>query len=89
MVQNRVKNHCANQGLQRLVVLSSGPENTFVGVTPPQREKIEKIALELVKSENEEFSLPALQLLVTCMYIGKQSCRMCCYILKLFSLLYL
>lgn len=35
------------------------------------REKIEKIALDLVKLENEKFSIPALKLLVSCMYIGK------------------
>lgn len=35
------------------------------------REKIEKIALDLVKLENERFSIPALKLLITCMYIGK------------------
>lgn len=35
------------------------------------REKIEKVALDLVKLENETFSLAALKLLVTCMYMGK------------------
>lgn len=35
------------------------------------REKIEKISLDLVKLENEKFSIPALKLLVSCMYIGK------------------
>lgn len=55
------------------MVLSAGPEtgHAFGVITPPLRDKIEKIALDLVKIENEEFSLPALQLLVTCLYIGK------------------
>ncbi|XP_049306307.1 uncharacterized protein LOC105226425 isoform X2 [Bactrocera dorsalis] len=39
-------------------------------VTPMLRNKIEKLALELVKLENERFSVPALQLLLTCMYVG-------------------
>ncbi|XP_050316699.1 uncharacterized protein LOC126750928 isoform X2 [Bactrocera neohumeralis] len=39
-------------------------------VTPMLRNKIEKLALELVKLENERFSIPALQLLLTCMYVG-------------------
>lgn len=61
------------QGLQRLVILSVGSETShaFGVITPTLREKIEKIALDLVKVENEEFSLPALQLLVACLYIGK------------------
>lgn len=51
------------QGLERLVI-----SNT---TTKLIREKIEKIALDLVKIENEEFSIPALKLLITCMYIGE------------------
>lgn len=51
-----------NQGLER-VIISRAIEKYF-------HEKIEKLALELVKLENEQFSLLALQLLVTCMYIG-------------------
>lgn len=43
-----------------------------MNVTPKYlREKIEKVALDLVKLENETFSLAALKLLVTCMYMGK------------------
>lgn len=51
------------QGLERLVISN----NTAKLI----REKIEKIALDLVKLENEEFSIPALKLLITCMYIGE------------------
>lgn len=32
---------------------------------------VEKLALELAKVENEKFSIPALKLLVSCIYIGK------------------
>lgn len=43
-----------------------------MNVTPKYlREKIEKVALDLVKLENETFSLAALKLLVTCMYMGE------------------
>lgn len=43
-----------------------------VNVTPKYlREKIERVALDLVKLENETFSLAALKLLVSCMYIGE------------------
>jgi huntingtin len=34
------------------------------------REKVEKLALDLLKSENRSFSIGGLKLLVTCMYIG-------------------
>lgn len=40
-------------------------------VTPQLRHKIEKLALELLKMENEKFSIPALKLLLSCMYVGK------------------
>lgn len=55
------------------MVLSAGTETShaFGVITPSLREKIEKISLDLIKAENEEISLPALQLLVTCLYIGK------------------
>lgn len=44
----------------------------IVNVTPKYlREKIERVALDLVKLENETFSLAALKLLVTCMYMGE------------------
>lgn len=42
-----------------------------VVVTPQLRHKIEKLALELLKMENEKFSIPALKLLLSCMYVGK------------------
>ena len=32
---------------------------------------IEKLALELAKLENEKFSIPALKLLLSCIYVGK------------------
>lgn len=51
------------KGLERLVVTNCA--------TKMYREKIEKIALDLVKLENEKFSIPAVKLLVSCMYIGK------------------
>ncbi|SPP80790.1 uncharacterized protein LOC117583609 isoform X1 [Drosophila guanche] len=41
-----------------------------VVVTPQMRHKIEKLALELLKMENEKFSIPALKLLLSCMYMG-------------------
>ncbi|ALC47217.1 htt [Drosophila busckii] len=39
-------------------------------VTALLRHKIEKLALELLKMENEKFSIPALKLLLSCMYVG-------------------
>lgn len=51
------------QGLERVII-----SNT---ITKYYHEKIERLALELVKLEYEQFSLLALKLLVTCMYIGK------------------
>lgn len=44
-----------------------------VVVTPQMRHKIEKLALELLKMENEKFSIPALKLLLSCMYVGEYS----------------
>lgn len=35
------------------------------------RPSIEKLALELAKLENEKFSIPALKLLLSCIYVGK------------------
>lgn len=35
------------------------------------RPAIEKLALELAKLENEKFSIPALKLLLSCIYVGK------------------
>ncbi|XP_064551246.1 uncharacterized protein htt [Drosophila montana] len=42
-------------------------------VTPQLRHKIEKLALELLKMENEKFSIPALKLLLSCMYVGSST----------------
>lgn len=50
------------QGLERIIISRT--------ITEFLHEKIEKLALELVKSVNEMFSLLALRLLMTCMYIG-------------------
>ncbi|KAH8241161.1 hypothetical protein KR032_000598, partial [Drosophila birchii] len=51
---------------------AGGGAETGVGVvvTPQMRHKIEKLALELLKMENEKFSIPALKLLLSCMYVG-------------------
>ncbi|XP_001955065.3 uncharacterized protein LOC6501358 isoform X1 [Drosophila ananassae] len=46
---------------------------TGVVVTPQMRHKIEKLALELLKMENEKFSIPALKLLLSCMYVGSST----------------
>ncbi|XP_017062532.1 LOW QUALITY PROTEIN: uncharacterized protein LOC108102290 [Drosophila ficusphila] len=49
---------------------SGGTGGGGVVVTPQMRHKIEKLALELLKMENEKFSIPALKLLLSCMYVG-------------------
>lgn len=48
-----------------------GDSGAGAAVTPQLRHKIEKLALELLKMENEKFSIPALKLLLSCMYVGK------------------
>ncbi|XP_055610862.1 huntingtin isoform X2 [Uranotaenia lowii] len=53
---------CILNGLERLVLTNTAPRLLL--------EKIEKLALELVKLDNEMFSLAALKLLVTCIYHG-------------------
>lgn len=53
------------QGLERVIISKT--------ITKYFHEKIERLALDLVKLENEQFSLMALKLLVTCMYIGMQN----------------
>jgi len=52
---------------------AAGGSEAAVGVvvTPQMRHKIEKLALELLKMENEKFSIPALKLLLSCMYVGE------------------
>lgn len=50
------------QGLERVIISKT--------ITRYFHEKIEKLAIDLVKLENEQFALLALKLLVTCMYIG-------------------
>lgn len=54
---------CILNGLERLVLMNT--------ITRIQREKIEKLVLDLIKKDNEVFTVPALKLLITCMYIGK------------------
>ncbi|GAB0090643.1 huntingtin [Sergentomyia squamirostris] len=56
---------CIIHGIQRLIITNS--------IEKVYREKLEKISLELVKSDNEKFSIPALKLLISCMYIGSAS----------------
>ncbi|XP_058457032.1 huntingtin [Malaya genurostris] len=51
---------CILNGLERLVLSGT--------TTRPLLEKIEKLALDLVKVDNEMFSLAALKLLLTCIY---------------------
>lgn len=58
-----LKSDLISQGLERVVIMNVTPKYL--------REKIEKVALDLVKLENETFSLAALKLLVTCMYMGE------------------
>ncbi|XP_055853501.1 uncharacterized protein LOC129917148 isoform X2 [Episyrphus balteatus] len=53
---------CVIHGLERIVVINAA--------TPEMRTKIEKLALDLMKLENERFSIPALKLLLTCIYMG-------------------
>lgn len=51
------------KGLERLIISKTLPDFYY--------QKIERIALDMVKSENELFSLSALNLLITCIYTGK------------------
>ncbi|XP_055389254.1 protein PFC0760c isoform X2 [Condylostylus longicornis] len=53
---------CVLHGLERIVATNI--------VSSVIRSKIEKLALELVKIDNERFSIPALKLLLTCVYMG-------------------
>ncbi|XP_065372443.1 uncharacterized protein htt isoform X2 [Calliphora vicina] len=74
---------CCLHGLERMIVLdnkvSSSSSSTGSGVTSNHgadnqnqmlRPCIEKLALELAKLENEKFSIPALKLLLSCIYVG-------------------
>ncbi|XP_013101721.2 uncharacterized protein LOC106083330 [Stomoxys calcitrans] len=75
---------CVLHGLERMIVLDnkvSSIGSTFVagsggggGGADSQnqmlRPSIEKLALELAKLENEKFSIPALKLLLSCIYVG-------------------
>uniref|UniRef100_A0A6B2E671 Huntingtin n=1 Tax=Phlebotomus kandelakii TaxID=1109342 RepID=A0A6B2E671_9DIPT len=56
---------CIIHGMQRLIITNS--------VEKVYREKMEKLSLDLVKCDNEEFYIPALKLLISCMYIGSAS----------------
>ncbi|KAJ6637731.1 Huntingtin [Pseudolycoriella hygida] len=53
---------CILHGLQRIVVCNIDNSDF--------NDKIEQIALHLFKSTNEAFSIPALKLLITCLYIS-------------------
>ncbi|KAL1376706.1 hypothetical protein pipiens_004323 [Culex pipiens pipiens] len=53
---------CILNGLERVILTNTAPR--------PLLEKIEKLALDLVKLDNEMFSLAALKLLVACIYHG-------------------
>lgn len=55
---------CIIHGLERIVITRT--------MTKFCHEKVERLALDLVKMENEQFSLLALKLLATCMYMGRQ-----------------
>ncbi|XP_046806711.1 uncharacterized protein LOC111675673 isoform X2 [Lucilia cuprina] len=75
---------CCLHGLERMIVLdnkvnsksstgSSGVTTTSHGADNQNqilRPCIEKLALELAKLENEKFSIPALKLLLSCIYVG-------------------
>lgn len=53
-----------------MVVLSSGGAHGIV--SDVQRNRIERLAMELLaNADNEVYALPALELLVTCIYVGK------------------
>lgn len=53
---------CIIHGLERIII-------TRV-MTKFCHDKVDRLALDLVKMENEQLSLLALKLLTTCMYIG-------------------
>ncbi|XP_061397578.1 uncharacterized protein LOC133333280 [Musca vetustissima] len=74
---------CVLHGLERMIVQdnkvsnvtsgSSNSSNSSSGVDNQNqmlRPAIEKLALELAKLENEKFSIPALKLLLSCIYVG-------------------
>ncbi|KNC31562.1 hypothetical protein FF38_12739 [Lucilia cuprina] len=75
---------CCLHGLERMIVLdnkvNSNSSTGSSGVTTIShgadnqnqilRPCIEKLALELAKLENEKFSIPALKLLLSCIYVG-------------------
>lgn len=53
------------QGLERLIVRKC--------ISGKVAEQVTKIALEKLKNPNPKYALPGLQLLLTCMYMGKSS----------------
>lgn len=55
---------CIIHGLERIVIARN--------MSKFCHDKVERLALDLVKLENEQFSLLALKLLATCMYMGKK-----------------
>lgn len=50
------------QGIQRLILTNC--------VSPTDLDTFERIAMDVVKKGHEPFAMPALQLLVTCVYVG-------------------
>ncbi|KAL9892588.1 huntingtin isoform 3-T3 [Glossina fuscipes fuscipes] len=60
---------CVLHGLERMIVLNNRNCNSVDGQNQ-LLSSVEKLALELAKVENEKFSIPALKLLVSCIYIG-------------------
>lgn len=51
------------QGIQRLILTNCMSANDL--------DKFERVSLELIRKGNEEIAIPALKLLMTCIYIGE------------------
>lgn len=50
----------------------SGPSRVAAGVVSAAlRDRIERLAIELLRTDNEAYAMPALELLVTCIYVGE------------------
>lgn len=69
---------CIVHGLERIVLTNT--------MTQFCHDKVERLALDLVKMENEQFSLLALKLLATCMYMGTVYICVCDFVYKLSSI---
>ena len=66
VLDNKVNNSNGNSG-SGINTINQGADNQNQMLRPC----IEKLALELAKLENEKFSIPALKLLLSCIYVGK------------------